>query len=241
MLGLFWATLVPVFVSFAKGKQSKHLFWGAAAAASIMTYLTASSTPLLTLIAVILFLLLFPYRRHGRQVAWAACGLTVVLHMVMQAPVWHLISRVNIIGGSTGWHRFNLIDQTIKHFGEWMLLGTRNTEHWGTGLLDITNQYCFEAVQGGLVTLVIFVFLLVMAIRVTGGWSLTKMPAEHQWFAWGLCVCLLGHCISFFGASYFGQIKVLLYLTFSLVGLVAEKLQSSLLVTQERSRLIVAV
>ena len=232
MLGLFWATLIPVFIGSSKERRWGKLYWAATAASVFIVFSTTSSTPIFTLACTMCLLPLFRYRRYGCQVAWALCGLTVALHMVMKAPVWHLISRINIIGGSTGYHRYKLIDETIEHFSEWALLGTDGTAHWGYHLFDITNQYCLEAVRGGLITLSLFVVLLIMAVRVIGRYSLCSIPRDKQWLTWGICVSILAHCVSFFGVSYFGQIRMLLYLTFAIVGTTYEKSYNPLPVGQ---------
>ena len=222
MLGLFWATLVPLFVGLGISYKKKILYWVTATVSVFIVCATASSTPLFTLIAVAILLVLFRYRCYGRQIVWALCGLTIALHLVMKAPVWHLISRVNIVGGSTGWHRYHLIDQAAEHFGEWVLIGTRSTTHWGWNLGDITNQYVLEGVRGGLGTLVLFIALLVWAVKIVGGYSLCCVQVKQQWLAWAICVSILGHCISFIGVSYFGQIEMLLYFMFALVALIYE-------------------
>jgi len=223
LLGLFWATLLPLFVGMArKGKQQKSLFWLATIASVWVVLATASSTPVLTLLAVLCLLPMFNYRCFGRQAAWAVLGLLFALHIVMKAPVWHLISRIDVVSGSTGWHRYHLIDQAIDHFSEWALLGSRGTGHWGHMMQDITNQYILEGVRGGIITLILFIVLLVKAVATVGSYSLRKIPIAEQWFAWCLCVSILGHCISFFGVSYFGQIRMLLYLMFALVAFVYE-------------------
>lgn len=221
ILGLFWATLLPLFIGMAKRvRRQKYLFWLASVVSAWMVFATSSSTPIFTLLTVLIFLPMFRYRRFGRQAALAFLGLLVGLHIVMKAPVWHLISRVNIVEGSTGWHRYHLIDQAINRFSEWALLGTRDTGHWGFMLVDITNQYVLEGVQGGVLTLILFIILLFMAVKTVGSYSLRMMPITEQWFAWGFCVSILGHCISFLGVSYFGQIRMLLYLTFALVAFI---------------------
>jgi len=224
LLGLFWATLFPVFVALCRGDYHKYLYLAAAGAAVFMVCATTSSTPLVTLAIVILLLAVFPYRQYGKQAAWTLCGLTLALHLVMKAPVWHLISRINLIGGSTGWHRYNLIDKAIKHFGEWAFMGCRSTSEWGYGLSDITNQYVLEGVRGGLLTLSIFLALLFLAVKTAGAYSLSRIPRQQQWFVWGICVSVLGHCVSFFGVSYFGQIIMLLFLSFAIVSFLYESL-----------------
>jgi len=218
MLGLFWATAVPLFLGLWKFEGRAWLYMAATAASVFIVIATASSTPLLTLLIVLGFFFLFRYRRYGRQAAWTLLAMTVALHIVMKAPVWHLIARVNVIGGSTGWHRYHLINEAINHFSEWAVLGTRATVHWGWGLQDITNQYILEGVRGGLITLILFVILLVRAVARVGAASLRRMSPGHQWLFWGFCVSILGHCISFFGVSYFGQIILLLYMTYAIVG-----------------------
>jgi hypothetical protein len=135
----------------------------------------------------------------------------------MQAPVWHLISRIGVVGGSTGWHRFNLIDQAINHFGEWLFLGCRSTAHWGRGLTDITNQYILEGVRGGFVTLALFLVMIYMALRTLLSLSLQHQEHKQQFLIWCLLVTILGHCVSFFGVSYFGQIMMWWYMTLAAV------------------------
>ena len=103
-----------------------------------------------------------------RIVRWLILGALVSLHMVMNAPVWHLISRFDLAGGSTGWHRFNIINQFILHADEWWLLGVKNVEVWGINKGDITNQYFLEAARGGIWTMALLVALIVMAFASVG-------------------------------------------------------------------------
>jgi hypothetical protein len=219
MMGLFWTNLLPIFYACKKAGQSKSFYYIAIAAALVCIAMSASSTPLISLMAIIVFWNIYTWRRYGIRIFWSIAGILTMLHMIMKAPVWHLIARVDVFSGSTGWHRYALIDQAINHFGEWVFLGCRNTEHWGEGLMDVTNQFILEGVEGGLITMVIFIILLAVAIRTMGSFSLSRIPAPYQWLAWGICISLIGHCVSFFGVSYFGQIKMLLYLTFAIAGL----------------------
>ena len=60
-----------------------------------------------------------------------------------------LMARVDVFGGSTGWHRAWLIDTAVKHFSEWWLLGIKNSGVWDPLLADVTNQYLVEGFDGG--------------------------------------------------------------------------------------------
>jgi len=213
MMGLFWATLVPLFVGFARQQvQYRWVLWGAVGASVLMILMTASSTPILTVAAVAVLLLAFPLRRSAGAAAWGVLGLLVALQCVMKAPVWHLVSRVGVVSGSTGWHRFYLIDQSIGHFSEWMFLGTRNTGAWGLGLEDVTNQYILEGVRGGFLTLVLFCVILFVGARAALRLSVRSREARQSYLAWAVFVTMIAHVVSFIGVSYFGQIAMIWYL-----------------------------
>ncbi len=217
MLGLFWATLMPLFIGFAGQNKNKLLFWSAVAASIFIVAATASSTPILTLLIVLVLLRGYKWRQYTASAGWGILASLIALHIVMKAPVWHLISRINVIGGSTGWHRYNLINQAINHFGEWAFLGCRSTAHWGWGMSDLTNQYILEGVRGGFVTLALFLIVIYMALRTFLRLSLKYQEQKQRFLAWCLFVAILGHCIAFFGVSYFGQITVLWYMTLAMV------------------------
>ncbi len=220
MLGLFWATLAPLFIGLAGQNKYKLLFWSAAAASIFIVAATASSTPILTLLIVLIILCAYRWRKYTVCAGWGLFASLVALHIVMKAPVWHLISRIGVVGGSTGWHRYILIDKAISHFGEWMFLGCRSTAHWGQGLSDLTNQYVIEGVRGGFVTLALFLVMIYMALRILLRLSLQHQQPKQGLLAWCLFVAILGHCVAFLGVSYFGQIMILLYLNFAIVGFV---------------------
>ncbi len=225
MLGLFWATLVPLFIGFARQDKQKLMLWSAVGASVFITAATASSTPILTLLFVLIILCVYKWREYTACAGWGLFASLIALHIVMQAPVWHLISRIGVVGGSTGWHRFYLIDQAINHFGEWMFLGCRSTAHWGRGLSDVTNHYIREGVSGGFVTLALLLVMLYMALRTLLRLSLPSRKHKQQFLAWCLFVAILGHCVAFFGVSYFGQITMLLYMTLAMVSFLSEERQ----------------
>lgn len=222
LLGLFWATAVPLFWAMVKGKRLAWLFWMAIAASTIITICTRSSTPILTLFIALGLMQLFKIRHYGKEMACAFGASVVALHIVMKAPVWHLFARVGVVAGSTGYHRYKLIDSAIRHFSEWAILGTRGTAHWGYGMQDVTNEYILEGVRGGVVSLILFLWILGKAIRVTWQYSLQASSPWAKWLGWGFCISIIAHAVAFFGVSYFGQSRVLFYLTVAMAGMVAE-------------------
>jgi len=179
----------------------------------VMVLASSSSGPVLSLLAAVFGIIMWHYRQYTRLlVRWSVVGL-VALHFYMQAPVWHLISRVDLVGGSTGWHRYNLIEQTIRRFREWALLGVRTTGHWGWGLNDVTNQFVAQGVNGGFLTLILFVLIIRSGFRHVGAAMRSSPSTAHEKISWAWGVVLFVHCVSFFGVSYFGQMTFFWYLT----------------------------
>ena len=111
LAGSFWAVLVPLIVDrFLSGRS--RIGYGIAILSTVgLVLLAASSTPLASLAIAVFAIVLFPIRLHMRAVRWSLLGAIVALDIVMEARVWHLISRIDLAGGSTGWHRYFLIDQ----------------------------------------------------------------------------------------------------------------------------------
>ena len=167
-------------------------------------------------------LALWKFRKHmGQLQAAAVLGLTA-LHLVMNAPVWHLVSRIDLVGGSTGYHRYKLIDSAIANFSDWAVLGTKSTAHWGYGMQDVTVQYVLEGVRGGVLTLGLFIAVLVIAFRNIGN-AVRALPDQdpRAKIAWAVGVSLGVHAVTFLGVSYFGQVTMIWCLSLALSASVA--------------------
>lgn len=225
MMGAFWATLLPLFYSVIKTKEKVIFLFFGIISALICVYYSGSSTPFFTVFAVCLLWHLYKFRTYGKLIFAMFLSTIFFLHIIMKAPVWHLISRIDIFGGSTGWHRYRLIDAFINNANDWIFLGIKTTANWGPQLFDITNQFVLEGVRGGLVTLLIFIIILYNAVRIPGICSLNYEENEIKWLSWGICVSLLGHYVTFLGVSYFGQINLLFYMMMAFVGFSQEKIQ----------------
>lgn len=212
IFGLFWAVNVPMFAAFVTRGWCRTLFALAIAASVFMVFATASSTPLGTLMAAVFVLAMYKGRHYTRSVGWTVVAMLTALHLIMSKPVWHLLARVRFISGSTGYHRYHLIDQAMRRLNEWILLGCRSTAHWGYGLFDVTNQYIAEGVLGGLVTLVLFVVMIYKASKVFLVGSLNPAARKYCLLYWCLFATMMAHCVAFLGVSYFGQISILWYM-----------------------------
>jgi hypothetical protein len=177
-----------------------------------VVYASGSSGP----IAMVFFILLaswtWPLRNHMRLVrAMLASGI-VAPAVVMKAPIYFVMARVDIVEGSQGWYRAQLIDSAIDHLSEWWLVGTDHTRHWmPTGLLaserhtDITNHFLTMGVLGGLPLMIVFILILVASFRNVGRALRQRAaaPVADRYFIWMLGALLVGFIMNFFAITLF--------------------------------------
>ena len=167
------------------------------------------------------------YRERMALVRKLAILSYILLEIFMKAPAYFVLARMDIIGGSTGWHRAALIETAIEHFNEWWLGGTNFTRHWlPTGVswspnhTDITNHYLHLGVIGGLPLIIIFFVVLVKGFSFIGQIlrDRTDLPPESQFMVWALGSALFVHATTFISVAYFDQSFVLIYLTLGAIG-----------------------
>lgn len=218
MAGTFGASLLPLIWGYSwQRERSKKLIVAGIIASVVITVTSSSSGPAITLVSALMGLFFWFYRNHMKFIFRFFVLMIVILHLVMKAPVWHLISRIDIVGGSTGYHRFLLIDATINNFASWFLVGIKSTAVWGRGLFDITNQYVLEAVRGGIVNLILFISFLTRSFKYIGTGVRTFHDISSKKYVWSLGAALFCHMVSFIGVSYFGQMLNLFYLLLAMI------------------------
>lgn len=202
LAGVFWASIFPLMLGVVlERRRHKGLCALGAIAALGLVVLCASSTPVLGVAAAAAGWLCFPSRRYSRHAFAVAGAVIVVLHLVMKAPVWSLIQRVNITSGSTGYHRYILVDGFITHAHEWWLIGSRlGTDHWGHFTFDTANQFVAVGVAAGIGALALFIAITVSAMFASGRIAKT---APH--LGWAIGVSVFTMIVCFFGISIWGQ------------------------------------
>ena len=163
LAGTFGAILIPLFVLLWQScKTSRTMAVVGIVSATVITVASNSSTPIVAYAAGVLGLCLWPARNWMRFLRWAIVVAVVSLHLVMKAPVWHLIARIDLAGGSSSYHRFMVVDQCIRHFSDWWLVGVKSTYEWGWDMWDSINWYVNEGTTGGVLTMLLFMGVLVV-------------------------------------------------------------------------------
>ncbi len=220
LAGTFGAALLPFSIELIWQRRGAKLIGVLGVISStIITFTSGSSGPVLAWAAALVGFSFWKFRLKMRAVRWGLVIMLALLQCFMKVPIWFLIAKVGIFSGSTSYHRAFLIDRAIAHFGEWFLLGTRSTEHWGPFLADITNMYVRQGVDGGLITLIAFILVMKrclsgigLALRASENQSL-----ESQKVLWTTGVALLVHLSSMISINYFDQNIVILYLSLAAI------------------------
>ncbi|MGD1154704.1 MAG: hypothetical protein ABSA41_02630 [Terriglobia bacterium] len=224
LAGTFGATLLPLFIGlWGQGQKSKFIPLMAIIASTTITISSGSSGPVLAYLAGMLGLGMWYLRKHLRTIRWGLLLTIIALHVVMKAPVWFLMARVDVFSGSTGWHRAYLLDRCIANFSDWWLVGTKSTANWAgeeARLFDVTNQYISEAANGGLLMLGLFIMIIVRcfggigrAVRASEG----SQQRATSWCLWAMGAALFTHVVSFMSVSYFDQSIVNWYLLLAMI------------------------
>lgn len=225
--GTFGATLMPLMLGlYLKDKSDQLIAITGVISATIITVMSGSSGPLLAYLSAIVGFAMWTFRNNMRLIRWGILFAVIALHIYMKDPVWFVIARIADITGGTGWYRSQLINQAIKYFGEWWLVGTKYTAHWmatvlpiDPNMVDITNQYIWEGVSGGIVRLILFIAIIALSFKTVG---LSLKALEDKLFGmkimiWALGVSLLAHVVSYISIIYFDQMVLFWFLLLSMI------------------------
>ena len=236
LAGMFGAVMVPLFVGiWLTEKRYRFTAVAGIVGAAAMVIASNSSTPLFGLLAGLSGLCFWPFRSLTRLVRWAVVIMLVSLHMVMKAPVWHLITRIDVSGSS--YHRYELIDKCIRHFWDWWLIGTKSNADWGWDMWDTANQYVQTAQNSGLLALVCLLGILVFGFKYLGKARQATTDKKFALFIWALEAALFAQAISFFGISLWDQSIVGWYALLAFIGTVAAPHKLNALLPQRRPEL----
>jgi hypothetical protein len=223
LAGTFGATLMPIFVGLWSEKKGRLMTALAIISAAIIMITSASSGPLLTFMLGILALSLWPLRASMRKIRWGIVIGLAGLQLVMKAPIWFILAKLDVVAGSTGYHRAYLIDRAIANFWGWWLVGTKSTWDWAnrdSHLFDVTNQYIANGADGGLITMALFITIIVFGFKSTGRGIRLGERRERESdlrMLWACGAALFAHAATFISVAYFDQNFVNWYLLLAIL------------------------
>jgi hypothetical protein len=144
----------------------------------------------------------------------------------MNDPAYYILARIDLAGGSTGWHRARLIQSALEFLPEWWLAGTDYTRHWmPTGVswsvdhTDITNHYLKMGVLGGLPLMLLFIAVLAKGFSFVGQTprQMPELSQQSRFMLWALGASLFAHAATIISVSYFDQSFMFLYVTLAAI------------------------
>lgn len=217
LAGTFGATQFPLLWGLYRYTKGKMLFLGIVATMGMVVF-CASSSPVLSFCVAILGLILWKQSENIKNIFIFFIVLLFVTDLfIMKAPIWYIFARLGYLMGGTGIHRSLLIDASIKHFGEWWLIGTNYTAHWlpwrlptDPNMIDITNQYLLIGITTGLLPMVLFITAIVFSFKYVGFG--VKNSNDLAFFFWVFGSSLFAHVVTFFSIAYFDQSIVFFYM-----------------------------
>ncbi len=208
LAGSFGGITFPLFASLWVLGKNRVLAIVGMLSSVVMALCTWSSTPLFVLCGAIGGILMWPLRHNMRRVRWGILLALLVIQLFMRAPVWFLIQRVEL-GGTSGYHRAILVDNFVRHFWDWWLIGTKDMSTWDYETWDTSNEYVAQGEVGGLLT---FIFFIATISRGFGKAGRARKAVEEdkkkEWYYWLLGVAMFANCLAFFGVSYWDQTQV---------------------------------
>lgn len=224
LAGTVGAVCIPQMVGMWKHRRKTAVAGLLACVAMIVS--SASSGPILSAVTAVGALAMWPLRYRMRTARWLAVLLYLALALAMNAPVYYLIARIDMVDGSTGYHRALLIDSAITNISEWWIAGTDYTRHWAPSAgptaqhTDITNQYIGMGVLGGLPLMLLFIAALDKAFSIVGLRlrEEERRAGKNQFMLWALGSALFAHAVTFLSVSYFDQSFMFVYMTLGAIG-----------------------
>lgn len=241
LAGVIGAAMVPLMLSIIFTHRKTALAGLFVCSTIIIT--SGSSGPIISGVVALIALFMWPVRRNMRIVRYTCIVAYLGLELAMNAPAYYLVTRLDLTGSSTSWHRAALIEAALEHLSEWWLTGTDYTRHWmAYGALwsgdqaDVTNYYIRMGIDGGLPLMLSFVVVLAAGFSLSGRNCRTAedsaLALASRYLPWALGASLIAHSAAFLSVSYFDQSVVFFYLTLgSIASIMAPQHRNQQLIT----------
>ncbi len=222
LAGTAGACAIPLLISMWRIRRKLAIL--GLASCLIITYCSASSGPIGTILLGVGAFLLWPCRTSMRQIRIAAILILVLLQLIKERPIWYLMALMDFVGGSTGWHRAYLMDMGFKHLSEWWLWGTDYTAHWmpyslpttvpGIRQSDMTNYYLHLGVIGGIPLMFCLLAVQWNSFKHLGRRMLEMrtLGDDREFSLWCVGVAFFAHSVTFLSISYFDQMYVFFWM-----------------------------
>jgi hypothetical protein len=207
--GPFAGLMIPMFLWLWTERKSRVAAFAGLAGATAMVITSNSSTSWMALIGSLVGVAFWRLRTRMRQIRWGLVIALLALHLYMKAPVWALISRVDLTGSSSSYQRYVMVDMAIRNFSAWWLMGTPDYVNWGWDSWDLCNQFVAVALTGGLLPLISYIAIFKRGFGAIGtARKLVNGDRGREWLLWCLGSTLFATVVSYFGINSVGVLMI---------------------------------
>jgi hypothetical protein len=222
LMGSLGASFLALYLAMVWSNVDRPLACVGAALCLLLVWASNSGGPVNFAAVSILGWAFWKFRAKVKWIFRGLFCMLVLVALVMKAPIWFLLDRFSDITGGDGWHRAELIDQAVNHFGQWWFAGRDlvKTTSWFPYLLpdvdsaDICNQFILIGLQAGVAAIALFIALLTFVFKsIASAFEKVRSngtyPHHTEFYLWGLGVLLLGHISNWLGITYYDQFYVI--------------------------------
>lgn len=212
LAGTVGAACVPLMFAIWRENRNRALI--GLASCVVIVFTCNSSGPIMSFAAALGALFLWKWRHMTRTFRYIAVGMYLFLELAMSRPAYYVISKIDLTGSSTGYHRARLIESAIIHLHEWWLFGTDFTRHWmATGVTfspnhaDITNYYLAFGVNAGVPAIFLIIAVLWCAFKTVGRamGAAVERESDDEFIYWCIGATIFAHAVTSISVAYFGQ------------------------------------
>jgi hypothetical protein len=220
LAGTTAALTLLFFYGFRDGK--KYIFIIGILSSIVIILCSSSSGAIIALLLTYASLFFWNHQRLLKK----CLGIFLVLYFAAgvyyDGPAYYQLTRLDFTGGSTGWHRARLLESFFQHFNEWWFIGTDYTRHWmAVGLssnpnhVDLTNHLIFFAVQGGIISLLFILYILISSLRQVYKLFRSTSSTSSRHNLWILGSSIIITSIMSFSVFFLDQSGVTFWLPFA--------------------------
>lgn len=203
--GIACACLMPIAWAFLRSEAS----WqgGLAIGVGLLgAWAAGSSGGVVVAVIGAVAICLYSQRHHYRSAAFFAIPVFFAVHLLMSRGIFHLASRLNVVSGSTGHHRFQVIDLFMANFSGWVFLGSGEAAKWGWAMRDITNNFVAVGLRGGILAIISLCGLMFAGLWWSLARSVQAQSSEFsRRFRYAVALAVGLSVLASLGTSYFGN------------------------------------
>ncbi len=220
--GVFCGMTGAVCMGLAKNAKKTALFYKILVGLMFLgCFSSMSSGGLLAMAGALLFIGFYKYRYYWRQAIVGVVIMCGMVEVISNRHFYDVIDRL-AFNSANSWYRTRLFEVAFFEggmSGHWLTGYGFEEPGWGQKIdtrayTDMVNHYLLQLSRYGLIGLIPFCAVIIMAIKkLFEGFWLIRGESD-QWLIWCIAGGLLGVLLAFNSVSLFGQSMTMLFMMF---------------------------